>query len=235
MCVGNHCRPGLPLTLWPWEQDKSLHWIWGRYMSSRCSVSSHTVENSFSHEHPTSTKEKRGLQRKTWGREAFVQGTAANLNSATAKTITSASWKLGDNLFMLCCLSSFILLPHLDSLKTWTAGLLSFRFIISVTGKLMEGAPDTLLFFPLFPRSYTFHLNATYWEPTENRPGPNTRDWSLERAVAPHVNVCVSGICLCRCRPFPCTSPICNRLVAAHCQRADVWLLFLLQDFVWNP
>lgn len=104
------------LTLWLWEQDKSLRWIWVWYMNSRCSVSSHTVEKSSSHEHPTSTKEKCGLKRKTWGREAFVQGTAANLNSATAKTITSASWKLGDNLFMLCCLSNLILLPHLDSL-----------------------------------------------------------------------------------------------------------------------
>lgn len=42
--------------------------------------------------------------------------------------------KLGDNLFMLCCLSNLISLTHLDSLisKTWSAGLLSFRFIISV-------------------------------------------------------------------------------------------------------
>lgn len=98
-------------------------------MNSRCSVSSQTVENSSSQDHPTSIKEKRGLKRKTWGGEAFVQGTAANWNSATAKTITSASWKLGDNLFMLCCCSNLILFPHLEGLisKTWSAGLLCSR------------------------------------------------------------------------------------------------------------
>lgn len=131
--VKNHRSPVLPFQC-PWlcgreNRGKSLCWIWRWYMNSRCSVSSQTVENSSSNEHPTSIKEKHDLKRKTWGGEAFVQGTAANWNSATAKTITSASWKLGDNLFMLCCFSNLILFPHLEGLisKTWSAGLLCSR------------------------------------------------------------------------------------------------------------
>lgn len=73
-------------------------------------------------------------------------------------------------------------------------------------------AHETLL---SFPWSYTFRLNATYWAFRKHE-----HPWLVpEYAVTPHVNVCVSGICVCICRPFPCTSPICSRLVAAHCQR----------------
>lgn len=203
------------LTLWPWEQDKSLRWIWVRYMNSRCFVLSRTVENSFSHGHPASTNEKCGLKRKTWGREAFVQGTAANLNSATAKTITSVSWKMGDNLFTL---SNLNLLPHVDILisTTWSAGFVELL----------------LHYFCFFPRSYTFRINATYWAFGQHK-HPRLVP---EHIVTPHVSGCASGICLCVCGPFPCASPICSTLVvAAHCQRADVWLLFLQQEFVWNP
>lgn len=74
--------------------------------------------------------------------EAFVQGTVANLNSTAAKTITSASWKLGDNLFILCCLSNLILLPLVDSLisKTQVCWAFASLFPLLYSVKLMRGA-----------------------------------------------------------------------------------------------
>lgn len=47
-----------------------LDWSSAQYMSSRCSMSSQTVENGFSRGYTTFTKEKHGLKRKTWVGEA---------------------------------------------------------------------------------------------------------------------------------------------------------------------
>lgn len=66
-------------------------------------MSSHTVENGVSRKYTTFIKEKAWFEKENMrGRgliTSLVLRTAANWNSITAKTITSVSWKLGDNLF----------------------------------------------------------------------------------------------------------------------------------------
>ena len=80
-----------------------LEWSSTQCMNSRCSVSSWTVENGFSHRYTTFIKEKAWFQKENIrGRgliTSLVLRTDANWKCIRAKTITSVSWKLGDNLF----------------------------------------------------------------------------------------------------------------------------------------
>lgn len=81
-----------------------LDWSSAQYMSSRCSMSSQTVENVFSRGYTAVQKKKEKAlvwKQNMRGRgliTSFVMRAAANWNSITAKTITSVCWKVGDNL-----------------------------------------------------------------------------------------------------------------------------------------
>ena len=78
-----------------------------------------------------------------------VQRTAANWNSITAKTITSVSWKLGDNLFMPS-LSFYLNFdgtsgdPSFRNIVTKIDRLWLFFSKISFFLKLMDGALKSL-------------------------------------------------------------------------------------------
>lgn len=83
-----------------------LDWSSAQYMSSRCSMSSQTVENVFSRGYTAVQKKKEKKKALVWKQNmrgrglitSFVMRAAANWNSITAKTVTSVCWKVSDNL-----------------------------------------------------------------------------------------------------------------------------------------
>lgn len=79
-----------------------LEWSSGQCMNSRCSMSSQTVENGFSRRYTTFINKSMVWKGKHEGEKLnniFSPENSCQLEQYHAKTVTSVSWKLGDNRF----------------------------------------------------------------------------------------------------------------------------------------
>lgn len=170
----------------------------------------------------------------------FALRTAANWNSIRAKTITSVSWILGDNLFpaFVVFLTQFSFTSWDSSFKDIVAGFVVLGLIVFF--ELMEVVHKSLHVSPAVKPSPCLCWKMIHWALAKYT--------SMSVSVSDYKFRIWDPVCECVCvkhlsayisvhmcpHVFPWTLPICSRFVAAQCQHPDVWPLSLQQEFVWN-
>lgn len=210
----------MSLTLWLWEQEKSLCWIGVQHSTWTAGVPCHPEQWKTV---PVVDIRKKSMVLTGKDDEEKLNNMFCRLPAGTVLRLKQSQLCPGNEVttFFCFCRLSHLILQDLSCLTnvfwvderfTQVFAHLSSRYCC---GRWLTERLQQSLFLGLV-------LNLGYETPYVNVLYTSQAFICVQKRAwaCPHV--------------FPVTLPICSALVVAQCQHTDVWPLSLQQEFVWN-